>query len=64
MNAEVGDSIYCPQEGWSGTVEDIVEDDMGLPAVAILKTHDPADGPWICVPLSAYLERDKAETVN
>lgn len=38
---EVGDDLYCPEEGWSGTIEAIDCDDLGQPIVVTLRNHDP-----------------------
>ena len=61
---EVGQDIYCPAEGWSGEVVEMVPDEYtGDPAIAIVKDHDPsAAKPWIYVPLSAYQQRADHET--
>ncbi len=55
MKAEIGDSIYCQPEGWSGEVMDVVCDDDGNPIGAIVKDHDSTVLlPWICVPFAKY----------
>ena len=56
IDAAIGDNLYCPKEGWSGEVVEIIDDDFtGEPAMAVLKSHDPTDrSPWICLSLMAY----------
>ena len=65
IDVEVGDNIYCPKEGWSGEVVEIVDDDgTGSPGVAVLKSHDPNHpGPWICLPLNDY-DQNTASGLN
>ena len=64
-SVEVGDNLYCTGEGWSGEVVEILADDLtGEPCVAILRSHDPDDGPWLAVPFSAYLETDGHGGIN
>ncbi len=61
MNAEIGDSLYCQAEGWSGEIVNIIGDDDADFIVAIIKNHDPTEiRAWLCVPLNAYSEISKA----
>lgn len=61
---KVGDDVYCPVEGWSGEVVQILPDEDGDPAVAILRSHDPSDKPWIQMSIDGYRRIDNSKAFH
>lgn len=47
----VGDRIFCPTEGWSGEITQVLDGNDGCPAALVIRGDDAT---WITMPVDAY----------